>query len=192
MTTYDDTVLGPVPTPTELWGKINQTAQQELKVKRLHPDAVMPVYATDGSACFDLVSVHINGFTLAEHEILNRAGERRDEVSLKAGEAISIRTGLAFEVPPGHVLLIFSRSGHGRNNAARLSNCVGVIDSDYRGEVKVNMGRDTFANTFPLRIRPGDRIAQAMLVPIPRVKLVEVDELSETERGEGGFGSTGA
>lgn len=191
MTAYDDTVKGPVPTPKEAWAKINQTAQQELKVKRVHPDAELPVYATDGSACFDLAAVHINGFTLAEHEILKRAGEHRDEILLKEGQAISVRTGLAFEVPPGHVLLIFSRSGHGRNNATRLSNCVGVIDGDYRGEVMVTIGRDSFDNTRPLVINPGDRIAQAMLVPIPRVKLVEVDELSETERGEGGFGSTG-
>lgn len=174
MTAYDDTVKGPVPTPAEVWDRINQTAQQELKVKRLHPDAIMPKYATDGSACFDL------------HAVVDRP--------LVVFKECAFRTGLAFEVPQGHVLLIFSRSGHGFRHDTRLVNCVGVIDSDYRGEVMVKLRRDRRddGRTGALHIQPGDRIAQAMLVPIPRVQLVEVDQLSETARGTGGFGSTGA
>lgn len=166
-----------------------------LKVKRLHPDAVIPQYATDGSACFDLHAVGVGGLTNAEWEVfekkahLMRPGVTR-YTELEPGEPQTFATGLAFEVPAGHVLLIFSRSGHGFNHNTRLANCVGVIDSDYRGEVMVKLRNDGGGNFSP-RIQTGDRIAQAMLVPIPRVQLVEVDELSDTARGAGGFGSTG-
>lgn len=172
MTAYDDTVHRKVPTPPEDWDAINRTAQQVLKVKRLHPDAVLPQYATDGAACFDLRVIEC----AQQHPVY---------------DTVPFRTGLAFEVPDGHVLLVFSRSGHGFKNATRLGNCVGVIDADYRGEVLVALRRDgTRADV--LRVNPGDRIAQAMLVPIPRVQLVEVGELTDTARGAGGFGSTGA
>lgn len=103
--------------------------------------------------------------------------------------AATFDTGLAFEIPPGWVMLIFSRSGHGFKSQTRLANCVGVIDSDYRGQVSVRLTVDAGGG---LSVAHGDRIAQAMLVPIPRVELIEVDELSDTERGAGGFGSTGA
>lgn len=145
----------------------------QLKVKRVHPDAVIPKYATDGSACFDLVAVGCG-----------------DQHPLYYHEGHTFRTGLAFEVPAGHVMLIFSRSGHGFNHGTRLANCVGVIDSDYRGELQVRLFADSPKRDV-LRVNPGDRIAQAMLVPIPQVELLEVEELTPTERGEGGFGSTG-
>ena len=85
-------------------------------------------------------------------------------------------------------MLVFSRSGHGFTYGVRLSNCVGVIDSDYRGEIKVAMHNDGFSGYM---VQTGERIAQAMLVPALRCTLKEVDVLSETLRGEGGFGSTG-
>lgn len=145
----------------------------ELKVKRLHPAAVLPRYATDGAACFDLVA--IEGRTIGP----DRAG--------------SIPTGLAFEVPPGHALMIYSRSGHGFKHGTRLANCVGVIDSDYRGEVMVALRNDTArGDGYAFSVLPGDRIAQAMLVQAPQVQLVEVQELGDTARGAGGFGSTGS
>lgn len=157
----------------------------QLKVKKLHPDAHLPRYATDGAGCFDL---HVIG-----------TPDRFRVEPLEPGEAVRFRTGLAFEVPAGHVMLIFSRSGHGFNNDVRLSNCVGVIDSDYRGEVMVKLRNDqgntlgiNHAELTMLAINPGDRIAQALVLPIPRVELVEVDALSETARGAGGFGSTGS
>jgi len=140
-----------------------------LKFKRTHVDAFIPRYATDGSACFDLMAVH--GGTIA------------------ACDAVTFGLGVAFEIPATHVMLLFSRSGHGFKNDVRFSNCVGVIDSDYRGEVCVkltNDGEEVFV------VSPGDRIAQAMLVPLPFVHLVEVDEISKTARGARGFGSTGA
>lgn len=145
-----------------------------LKIKRLHPDAIIPKHATAGSACFDLHAV-------CEGPIIIRPYCQEN-----------IHTGLAFEVPTGFVMLVFSRSGHGFKNDTRLANCVGVIDSDYRGEVMVRLSRDFSAVSNALTVNNGDRIAQAMLLPVPAVALVEVDELGETERGEGGFGSTGA
>jgi dUTP pyrophosphatase len=86
-------------------------------------------------------------------------------------------------------MLIFSRSGHGFKNDVRLSNCVGVIDSDYRGEVQIKLSNDGGDH---FTINNDDRIAQAMLVKLPWVELIEVDELSETARGTNGFGSTGS
>ena len=85
-------------------------------------------------------------------------------------------------------MLVYSRSGHGFKHGVRLANSVGVIDSDYRGEVSIGLRNDS-----PLRFdyKAGDRLAQAMILPVPMVELVEVEELSDTERGTGGFGSTG-
>jgi dUTP pyrophosphatase len=147
----------------------------KLNVKALHPDAIVPQYATDGAACFDL------------HALIPDVPKEACVFPIKPA---AIRTGLAFEIPDGYVMLIFSRSGHGFKNDIRLANCVGVIDSDYRGEVQVKLSND---NPQGLRfdVKHGDRIAQAMIVPVERVELVQVDELSSTSRGEGGFGSTG-
>lgn len=151
----------------------------QVKVKKLHPDAIMPKYATDGSACFDL---HALGANWGDNA-------KAYGIEVFASRPVTFNTGLAFEVPPGHVLLVFSRSGHGFNNSVRLSNCVGVIDSDYRGELKVKLAADVSGS---LMVHNRDRIAQAMIIPIPSVELIEVEELTDTERGDGGFGSTGA
>lgn len=147
----------------------------KLKIKKLHPAAMLPTYATPGAACFDL-------YALPEND---------KAVPVCFGLPTTIPTGLAFEVPEGHVMLIFSRSGHGFNNDTRLANCVGVIDSDYRGEVKVKLTRDQSPTSYPI-FKHGDRIAQAMVIPLPKVTFEEVQELSDTQRGNGGFGSTGA
>lgn len=144
-----------------------------IKIKKLHPDAIIPKYATPGAACFDL-----HACDLPDHG-----------VTLKDRRPI-IRTGLSFEVPTGYVMLVFSRSGHGFKHDVRLANCVGVIDSDYRGEVQVKLTADA-ALGF-LTINNGDRIAQAIITPAQQVSFLEVDELTKTERGTGGFGSTGA
>lgn len=145
------------------------SASIPLYVKRLHPDAILPKYATSGAACFDLHA--IEGAVVGD------------------GLPVTFATGLAFEVPPGYVLQVHSRSGHGFKHGVRLANATGIIDSDYRGEVLVKLVAD--GGGF-LHVRAGDRIAQAMLVPVPAVELVEADELSTTERGVGGFGSTGS
>lgn len=145
----------------------------KLKIKRLDQKARIPTYVTPGSGCFDLYSIN--------------------EAPQLVKEAVpqTFGTGLAFEVPKDHVMLVFSRSGHGFNSDVRLANCVGVIDSDYRGEVKVKLTNDPSPNWNGFAVKQNDRIAQAMVIPVERVEFVLCDELSITERF-GGFGSTGA
>lgn len=140
----------------------------KLKIKRMHPDVQMPTYASAGAACFDI-----------------RAYMPGRETTFSS--SYTFGTGLKVEVPEGHVMLIFSRSGHGFNSDVRLANCTGVIDPDYRGELRVKLTSDGFEG---FSVAHGDRIAQAMVIPCLQVDLVE-DELSETDRGENGFGSTG-
>jgi dUTP pyrophosphatase len=147
-----------------------------IKVKKVDPNAIVPKYQTEGAACFDL------------HACLEK------EESIDLGHIYStvvIATGLQFEIPEGYVMLIYSRSGHGFKHDVSLSNCTGVIDSDYRGPVQIKLSKNIEAESKSLTIKHGDRIAQAMIIPISRVELEEVEELSETERGAGGFGSTG-
>ena len=140
-----------------------------VKIKKLSPQAKEPVYGSGGAACFDL---HYAGVTNAY---------------VTPGNVSKVPTGLAFEVPKDHVMLLFSRSGHGVKGV-RLGNCVGVIDCDYRGEVAALMTNDS---REVMTVAPGDRIAQAMILPVQQCMFLEVDELTDTERGEGGFGSTG-
>lgn len=137
----------------------------------LAPGASEPVYATDGSGCFDIFNYE------------------EKSVDINPGHAAIFSTGMCVKVPDDHVMLIFSRSGHGFKTDVRLANCVGVIDSDYTGEVKVKLTNDNKRNTFT--VWPGERIAQAMILPVQRVSFNVVAKLPETERGEGGFGSTG-
>jgi dUTP pyrophosphatase len=148
----------------------------KLKIKKLHPAAITPKYATEGSACFDL------------HAVLEDESHLNHGLTVYPNTSETIRVGLAFEVPKGFVMLIFSRSGHGFKNGVRLSNAVGVLDSDYRGECMVKLHNDSRAK---FKVSHGDRIAQAMLLPVPTVELEEADDLSDTARGTGGFGSTG-
>ena len=150
----------------------------KVRVKKLYPDAKLPEYATDGSGCFDLCAYWPE----------KNVGDGFQTVYATK----MLHTGLSFEIPEGHVMLVFSRSGHGFNYGVRLVNCVGVIDSDYRGELKVKLIHDEGSvNNNRLSVRHGDRIAQGLIIPIPKVSFEEVDKLSETARGEGGFGSTG-
>ena len=141
----------------------------KIKVKKLDPAAVLPTYATAGAACFDIRTIE--------------AGK------VPARGVCRFRTGLAFEVPAGHVLKVYSRSGHGLNHGLRLSNVVGIIDSDYRGEVIIGITNDS---NIPFEFDAGDRIAQGMIDLAPQVELVEADSLSKTARGAGGFGSNGS
>lgn len=139
-----------------------------LGIKRLSEEAKLPQYASPGAACFDLVAM--------------------TDGDVPPGCSTAFDTHLAFEIPTGYVLMVYSRSGHGFSKGIRLSNGTGVIDSDYRGEVKVKLHNDS--NTA-FRVNVGDRIAQAMLVELPKVHMLELHKLSDTERGTGGFGSTG-
>jgi dUTP pyrophosphatase len=137
----------------------------ELKVKRIHPDAKLPVYGHPGDAGLDL-------FAVADRE-------------LSPGEVFAVPTGVQVAVPPGHVGLVWDKSGISLQGVHRLA---GVIDAGYRGEVQVvmiNLGGTSFA------IRKGMKIAQMLVQPVGAVRVVETDSLDETPRGEGGFGSTG-
>ena len=139
-------------------------------IKRLHPDAKTPVYATPGSACFDLFVTP----------------ELTEEVVLTQDTPLIIGTGLAVEVPPGYVMEVFSRSGHGFKYDVLLANGTGIIDSDYRGELVLKLAADG----APFTVKPNERIAQGRIVPAPRTEFYEIEELSETER-KGGLGHTG-
>ena len=142
----------------------------QVKIKKIHDKAQTPTYGTDGAGAFDLYSV-------------------QDGSIVSEGGAEVFDTGVQFEIPQGNVMLVFSRSGHGFNRGLRLANCVGVIDADYRGEVKVKLTNDG-PRTY--HVEEGERIAQAIVLPVERVSFLEVEELSDTARGELGFGSTGA
>ena len=142
-----------------------------VQVKRLRESASLPKYATPGSAAADLCA------------------DLDAPLTLQPGERAAVPTGLA--ISPGRndlVALIFSRSGMGAKHGISLANSVGVIDSDYRGEIKVTLINHGGA---AYTVQPGDRIAQLMFVPIFTAAFLPVSELDETERGEGGFGSTG-
>ena len=151
----------------------------QLKIKKTHKAAKTPTYGTPGSACFDIYAAAVDGANLigstCDHE-----------------KPVLCRTGLQFEIPTGHAMLVFSRSGMGFRDGIRLANCVGVIDSDYRGELLVKLTCDDSDELKPpAMISPGDRVAQAMVLPVEAVEFLEVETLSETERGDGGLGSTG-
>ena len=141
----------------------------QVKFKKTDERAKMPTMATVGAACFDLFAA---------------------DVVTTEPNAVVYNTGLQFEIPQGHVMMLYSRSGHGYKLGIRLANGTGVIDSDYRGDVMVKL----VSNTCDLCEFPqvGERIAQAMILPVPLVGFSMTDKLSPTERGEGGFGSTGA
>lgn len=136
----------------------------EIKIKKLHPDAVIPTYGSVGAACFDLVATDIE------------AGYKRCVVP----------TGLSFEIPEGFEMVIRPRSGLAFKDGVHAFS--GTIDSDFRGEVKVLLMSE---NDVSILVEKGQRIAQAIIQPVQRVSFVEVDELSDTIRGEGGFGSSG-
>jgi len=151
-----------------------------VKIKKLHPNAKVPTYATDGSAAFDLHALTVNG-------------SHRFSSFVTEGYPVLCDTGIAFELPPGYGMFILSRSGQGFKHDTRLSNCVGLLDFDYRGaaQVKLICDQDVPDDQMPFDVAPGDRVAQAVILPIPRVDFNVVEELTETARGTGGFGSTG-
>lgn len=141
----------------------------KLKVKRITDTAKIPTYAHNGDACFDIYSDGI----------------------LDIGTSWQVHaTGLKFDIPNGYAMMIYSRSGMGFKDNTRLANCVGVVDSGYVGEVMVKLTRDDGCTQAP-EYKQGDRIAQAMLIPVPVVEFEEVDDVEDTERGDGGFGSSG-
>ena len=141
-----------------------------VKIKKLNDDAVLPTYAKHGDAGMDLTATSIS----------------KDNRDLVGGlNTVTYGTGIAVEIPIGFVGLLYPRSSVYKTDLA-LSNCVGVIDSGYRGEIMMKFrlnGREGY--------KEGDRIGQLIIMPHPHVILEEVDELSESERGTSGYGSSG-
>lgn len=155
----------------------------QVKVKRLHTDSVIPSYAKQGDAGLDLtaVSKSYDGY----------------------GNTV-FGTGLAFEIPEGYVGLLFPRSSNSKTSL-RLTNSVGVLDSGYRGEVMFKYRNDNYIKVeekdkflfekgvlgFSNEPEIGDRVGQLLILPYPQIELIEAEELSSTERGVGGYGSSG-
>lgn len=158
----------------------------QIKVKKLHKDAIVPKYQSQGAACFDIHAL-VDG---EDCRAFLQAGKWTTS-GVQPGTSTTqvYRTGLSFEIPEGYVMMVYSRSGHGFKYNVRLANCVGVIDSDYRGELMIKITLDN--EGFGMSVTSGDRIAQAMIIPVQQVYFEEVSELSDTIRGEGGFGSSG-
>ena len=148
------------------------TTRPIIPFKKLTSDAHLPSKGSAGAAGWDLYA------SLGEDDFLAIGGQGSYLVS----------TGVAVALPVGYVGLIFARSGLATKQGLRPSNCVGVIDSDYRGEIMVSLYNDTQQIQ---KIKNGERIAQLVVVPFLSFDIEEVDELDETERGTGGFGSTG-
>ena len=145
--------------------------QMQVKYKLLDPRAKAPAYATPGAAAADLCAVLDAPLTL------------------EPGQRAMVPTGLAIELPgPDCVALVYARSGLAIKQGVTLSNCVGVIDSDYRGEIKVGLVN---LGAAPVTLAPGERVAQLCIAPVWQAAFSPAQELSDTDRGAGGFGSTG-
>ena len=144
----------------------------EIKFLRSHPNAKLPTKGTTGAAGFDLVSA---------------------DVKLE-GNVYVVNTGLRTSFPEGYVLLVYPRSGLARKLGLHLVNGVGVIDSDYRGDIQLMMRSSEIGvrtDEIMQALQPGSRVAQAILTPLPMVQWTEVSTLDDSARGTGGFGSTG-
>lgn len=140
----------------------------ELPVRRLRADAILPTRAYDGDAGLDLAAC--------------------ERVELGPGERATVGTGLAVAIPPGHAGFVQPRSGLAARHGITIVNSPGLVDSGYRGELKVVLQNTDPRETFV--VEPGMRIAQLVVVPVPGVAVVEADELPSSERGENGFGSS--
>jgi dUTP pyrophosphatase len=139
----------------------------QVKIKKINPSAVIPTYAKAGDAGMDVIATSVISEDVFQ---------------------ITYGLGIALEIPNGFVGLVFPRSSI-RKTDLSLTNCVGVIDSGYRGELQATFRKHRGVASTIYAV--GDRVAQIMIIPHPPIEFKEVDELTNTERGEGGFGSTG-
>ena len=151
---------------------LKEKTEKKLKVQfvKVHPKAQLPFYATDGAAGMDLTNVLDEPLTLKPHE------------------RVKVPTGLIMVLPEGYEGQVRPRSGLSAKHGITLTNCVGTVDSDYRGEMcclMINLGNE------PYSIQPGERIAQLVISPVVQVGIEFVEKIPETKRGSGGFGSTG-
>ena len=136
----------------------------KVNIKKLHPEAVIPKYARPGDAGMDLTAIDV----------------------VADGSTLTYKTGLAIEIPFWHVGLLFPRSSVYKTGQT-LTNCVGVIDSGYRGEIMLKYTLSPYAKEYEI----GDRVGQLVIMPYPKIDFIEVDELIPSDRGQGGYGSTG-
>ena len=141
-----------------------------VKIRKLRQEAVLPVYSSEAAAGADLYACE------------------GGEMSVEPHTTVMVHTGLAAEIPEGYAGLVFARSGIASKRGLAPANKVGVIDSDYRGEIMVALHNHSEETAL---IADGERIAQLVIVPYLRAEFEETEELGETKRGEGGFGSTG-
>jgi len=140
----------------------------EIRIKKLNEKAIIPTSGSPYSAGYDIYSL--------------------EDLEVEAGETVLAKTGLALEIPEGYFGAVYARSGLASKKGLRPANCVGVIDSDYRGELIVALHNDSEKTQ---KVVQGDRIAQLVITPYLSVEFKETEELSETKRQSGGFGSTG-
>jgi dUTP pyrophosphatase len=141
----------------------------KIEVQRLDPDLPLPAYARPGDAGLDLLAA--------------------EDVTLKPGERAAVATGIAVAIPEGYAGFVHARSGRALREGLALVNAPGLIDAGYRGEIKVLVvNLDSFS---AVEIRRGEKVAQLVVQAVERVSLEEVEELPPSERGPGGFGSTG-
>ena len=143
----------------------------DIKVKKLKENAKMPYHGSEFSAGYDL-----------------HACIENESLTIPSHKTIIVPTGLSIEIPEGYFAGIFARSGLATKQGLRPANCVGVIDSDYRGEYMVALHNDTDNDKTIIN---GDRIAQLVIIPFLPVNFIETDELTKTDRGDSGFGSSG-
>jgi dUTP pyrophosphatase len=141
----------------------------QLRVSRLDSSAVLPSRANSGDAGLDLHAV--------------------ESASIKPGDRVSVGTGIAIEIPPGHAGLVLPRSGLAAKHGIALVNSPGLIDSGYRGEIRVLLLNADPSD--PFEVHPGDRIAQLLVTSVEEAEPLEVDELEASSRGTAGFGSSG-
>ena len=150
----------------------------DVKVKRLSDTAILPTYGSDKAACIDLYADLYRG----DFQDTPRT------VAIPPNSTVKIGTGFSFQPPEGYCGLIFARSGMATKYGLAPANKVGVCDEDYTGEYIVALHNDS---SFVQYVKHGERIAQLMFIPYEQANLIEVNELDETKRGDGGFGSTG-
>lgn len=142
----------------------------QVKVKKLNKNAILPIYSSKSAAGADLCALLDEPITIA------------------SGQTVFIKTGLALEIPEGYVGLIYARSGLACKRSVAPANKVGVIDSDYRGEIMVALFNH---GSQEQTIEPGERVAQLVITPYLTAEFSEVEEITDTQRASGGFGSTG-
>lgn len=163
-------------------GGIHKAYHPQVKINKIHEDAHLPTYGYDRAACADLYAY----IDFDDATVVDKDGNRC--IVIQPGETVKVSTGLRMAPPEGWYVAIYARSGMATKHGLAPANKTGIVDQDYRGNVIVALHNHS---NIPQMITHGDRIAQMAVVPFWQADFEEVSELDETERGEGGFGSTG-